>query len=143
MSKKAKKASVLTIFCPYCHKAAIWTENKTIYGRNYGKSYMCYICPPCGAYVGCHNNTRHPLGTLANKELREARILAHAVLDPIWKSGVMTRSEVYSKLKEVFGREVHIAQSDLDECREIITHLIEEKHLYYKVELKQIGGDTF
>ena len=28
-------------------------------------------------YVGCHNNTRKPLGTMADKELREAHMAVH------------------------------------------------------------------
>lgn len=55
------------MICPYCKRPAKWVENKEIYGKNYGKSYMMWLCKPCDAYVGCHNNTKEPLGTLANK----------------------------------------------------------------------------
>ena len=50
------------MICPYCNKEAKWCENKVIYGKNYGKSYMCYYCKDCDAYVGCHNNTKFPNG---------------------------------------------------------------------------------
>lgn len=69
---------------------AVWTENKAIYGRNHGRSFMCYLCRPCNAYVGCHNNTRKPLGTMADAETREWRKKAHAVIDLIWKSKKMS-----------------------------------------------------
>ena len=131
----------MSVTCPYCNKEAVWTENKAIYGRNYGRSFMCYYCQPCGAYVGCHNNTRKPLGTMANKELREWRKKAHAVIDPIWKydvtrySGTSTqkrqgksqkirRARVYAELKNHFGRNVHVGESDVETCKKIIQYYL-------------------
>ena len=105
--------------CPYCHKKAQWVENKAIYGKNYGKSYMCYYCEPCNAYVGCHNNTKEPLGTMANKELREYRIKAHEAIDYYWKYAGLTRKEVYQKLKNYFGADIHIGESDISLCQRV------------------------
>lgn len=108
------------VICPYCKQPAVWCENSVIYnGRNYGKSYMCYYCRPCDAYVGCHNNSRRPLGTMANKETREWRKKAHAAIDPIWQRKMMTRTKLY-ELKKHFGHEVHIGESDAAQCRAII-----------------------
>lgn len=106
--------------CPCCGKQAQWVDNSQIYGRRYGKSYMAYLCRDCDAYVGCHNNTRDPLGTMANKELRNARCAAHAVLDQLWKSREMTRGDVYRWLAKTFGYDVHIGGSDLQQCQAII-----------------------
>jgi len=108
------------MICPFCNKEAIWTENKAIYGRNYGKSYMCYYCKECDAYVGCHENTTKPLGTMANAELREWRKKAHAHIDPLWKTGKMIRSQVYLKLKEALGKDIHIGESDIETCKNIL-----------------------
>jgi len=110
----------LKIFCPYCKKEAKWCENKERYGKNYGKSYMCYWCKDCDSYVGCHNNTRKPLGTMANKELRDWRMKAHAHIDPYWKSGKLSRGQVYELLKKKFGKEIHIGESDIELCKAII-----------------------
>ena len=106
--------------CPYCHKEAEWTENKVIYGKNYGRSFMVYLCKPCNAYVGCHNNTKKPLGTMANADTREWRKTAHAKFDPLWRDGNYSRDEAYNILNKHFGREIHIAESDSDTCKEII-----------------------
>lgn len=95
-------------------------ENKEKYGRNFGESYMCYYCKTCDTYVGCHNNTKTPLGTMSDKETREWRKKAHAVIDPQWRSGKFKRKEVYQKLNEVFGKEIHVGESDEDMCRQII-----------------------
>ena len=115
------------MICPYCKKEAEWVPNENVYGKRYGKSYMCYYCKPCDAYVGCHNNTKQPLGTMANKELRDWRIKAHAVIDPIWKSGKQSRREVYSKLSEHFGKEIHIGEANVLSCIEIIAWLEQAK----------------
>lgn len=108
------------IICPKCNKKAPWVENKEKYGRNYGRSYMCYYCKPCGTYVGCHNNTRKPLGTMADAELMGWRMKAHAAIDPLWKNGKMTRKEVYGMLKEKLGKEIHVGESDIETCKSII-----------------------
>jgi hypothetical protein len=106
--------------CPYCGKEARWCENKEIYGKNYGKSYMCYLCKDCNAHVGCHNNTKEPLGTMANAELREWRKKAHAYIDPLWKKQGWRRGTVYRYLKHRFEREIHIGQSDIETCKKIL-----------------------
>jgi hypothetical protein len=107
--------------CSYCGRPAEWVPNSEVYGRNYGKSYMIWLCRPCDAYVGCHNNTKNPKGRLfANRPLHAARRAAHAVIDPIWQSGVYTRATVYKRLNEAFGREIHVAGSDEQTCHDII-----------------------
>lgn len=112
------------MICPYCKKEAVWCENKAIYGKNYGASYMCYLCEPCNAYVGCHNNGKRPLGTMANKELREWRIKAHNHIDPIWKNGEKSRKYVYRQLRHQLGKEIHIGESGIEMCKKIINVII-------------------
>lgn len=106
--------------CPYCKNLVEWVENKEVYGRNYGKSVMIWLCKPCDAYVGCHNNTRTPLGSMANRELRTWRKKAHASFDPIWKTGKIKRARAYGFLKRRFGFDVHIGEADELLCQEII-----------------------
>lgn len=106
--------------CTYCDYEAEWVENKEVYGRNYGNSYMIWLCRNCGAYVGCHQNSRTPKGTFANVELRAARKAAHNAIDPLWKSGKYKRKTVYLRLKDAFGKEIHVGESDEKQCYEII-----------------------
>ena len=87
-----------------------------------GKSYMCYWCGDCDAYVGCHRNTRKALGTMANQELRKLRIKAHNCFDHLWKSGLQSRDEVYRLLKQITGKKVHIGESDKETCIKIINY---------------------
>lgn len=105
--------------CTICGKEAEWVENKAVYGRNFGKSYMIWLCPE-RHYVGCHNNTKEAKGTFADKETRKARTEAHAVIDPLWKKGGKTRRSVYCALADHFGRPIHIGESSKEECEEII-----------------------
>lgn len=121
----------IIMICPYCRQAAIWCENKEIYGQNYGESYMCWLCKGCDAYVGCHCNTSKPLGTMANKELREWRVKAHAAFDPVWKCSKNNKYKIlndrkrrfkaYRRLaKELGVIRVHIGESGIEECKKII-----------------------
>lgn len=109
--------------CNHCGKEAEWVENKEVYnGKNYGKSYMIWLCRPCDAYIGCHNNTKTPKGdVLAKEDLRKARRLAHSIIDPLWQSGKYKRKTVYIRLEEAFGEPVHVGETKTpEECFEII-----------------------
>src|SRR4051812_45712379 len=106
--------------CPYCKKEVPWISNEEVYGKRYGKSYMCYYCRDCDAYVGCHENTRRALGTMANKELREWRMKAHAAIDPLWRGGRMKRGTLYARLNDFLGKETHVGEATVDDCKAII-----------------------
>ena len=119
--------------CQYCNDDAQWVENKEIYGRNYGKSYMVWLCKKCDAYVGCHNNTKKPLGMLANKELREARKQAKNLfiskkLEDDWKNKQL-RAKGYDWLKTIFNKEFHFGESTINECKLVIKTLRREGRL--------------
>jgi zinc-finger-containing domain len=113
------------VICPYCDTPAEWVSNEVVYGRPFGESHMIWLCRPCWAYVGCHQNSGRPKGTLANADLRAMRIAAHAHIDPLWQTGRYKRKTVYRALKKVFGREIHIGESDEATCREILALKIE------------------
>ncbi len=109
------------VLCPSCKKEAQWVDNKVVYGRSIGKNgSMCYWCGDCDYYVGTHNGGRIPLGIMADKETRIARMEAHQKIDALWKSGEMKRKEVYKKLGDIFGREIHIGSADIELCMEIM-----------------------
>lgn len=114
-------AKDFTTICPVCNQPAPWVENKEMYGRNYGKSYMCYYCKGCDTYVGCHNNTRKPLGTMATCELREYRKKVHAKIDPLWNGDKHLRRNLYAYLSKVLGYQYHTGESDIETCKKILT----------------------
>jgi len=119
--------------CPYCNKPAEWVANKEVYGKNYGKSYMIWLCKPCDAYVGCHNNTNKPLGTIANRELRQWRRTAkeewiNSKLDGNWKNKKL-RSKGYQWLGDLFGKEFHFGESTIEDCKKVLEYLAIEDAL--------------
>lgn len=87
--KKSKqnnlKKKYKAVICPYCQTQAKLVDSSIIYNKSYGWLYLCSNFPNCDAYVGCHQGTKKPLGTLANAELRQWRKNAHAAFDPLWK----------------------------------------------------------
>lgn len=126
---------MISVICPYCTKPAVFHSSSAhvYHGRDYGPIYHC---EPCEAWVGCHPNTETPLGRLADKALRQAKIKVHAVFDPIWKarwarkSGAdskykkhMARGGRYKRLAELMGiprEECHIGMFDLERCEAAI-----------------------
>lgn len=114
----------MAVSCPYCGKQAHLVGGKKIYPHRpdlYEKHF--HECEPCGAFVGCHIGTVNPLGRLANAELRKKKMMAHALFDPIWRSGQMSRSEAYKMLAEKLGieqKDCHIGMFDVAMCENVI-----------------------
>ena len=110
------------LVCPYCNSPAEFHEDSIfIYGKDYGAVYACCKYPACDSYIGVHKGTQIPLGRLANKELRQARIKAHQIIDKYWQDNKMSRNAVYKILSKMFGKkEVHIGELKLPSCKKII-----------------------
>ena len=100
MKNKKKKE----IKCPYCGSRAVLRDASYVYGESawVKKLYVCSRYPECDAYVGVHEGTDMPKGTLANSELRNKRIKAHKVFDAIWKNKIMKRNSAYRWMSEKF-----------------------------------------
>lgn len=108
------------VVCPYCFCNSELIKSEEIYGRDYG---WLHICKPCNAYVGCHKDTKRPLGRLAKKELRELKKEAHLYFDKIWKLKCLTRTEAYNWLSEQLGiplEYTHIGMFSEKTCKNVI-----------------------
>ena len=114
--------------CQYCGKETELVDSGVIYGKSYG---LIYRCCPCDAYVGCHPRTYKPLGTVANKELREWRKKAHSIFDPMWKakikrdkcSKLVARNAAYKWLAEQLNlpvEDTHIGMFNVEQCKRVI-----------------------
>lgn len=116
-----KPAFVVT--CPYCQQPAELVSGDRVYPHRtdlYVKRF--WQCEPCDAYVGTHSNSAWhcPLGRLANGELRILKQRCHAVFDPLWKKGGISRVEAYKRLAERMNiprAECHIGMFDEARCR--------------------------
>ena len=118
--------------CPYCHHSVFLSRSSEIvYRKDYGPLWICSRFPQCDSYVGCHPGTDKPLGTLANKELRDARSAAHARFDPLWIrkaqqqrcSKGQARRRGYRWLAKKLGikeEACHIAMFDVETCRRVV-----------------------
>lgn len=83
-------------------------------------------CDECGNSVGCHHKTTkptQPLGCIPTPALKIARMEIHKILDPLWKSRGMKRSDIYSKIaKEMAIPKYHTAQiRSLDEAAKVLS----------------------
>lgn len=124
------------VICPYCNEQATLASSVKIYGRDYGMMYICKNYPACDSYVGVHTHNNEPLGRLANRELREWKIKAHAAFDPLWQKKLAkrrkekphykkswARNSGYQWLASVLGLEkddCHIAMFDIEQCKRVI-----------------------
>ncbi len=87
-----------TIRCPYCGANATLRSASYVHGDAAKPDAMLYVCdryPKCDSYVGAHQKSHLPLGTLANGDLRNKRIQAHKAFDWLWKSGRMKKWQAY------------------------------------------------
>ncbi len=105
--------------CPYCGGDLQLVNDVAIYGASYGGK-MFWLCTPCWAYVGCHPGTTKALGSAANAETREWRNRTHRAIDPLWQTGKWSRSGMYKTLSKSLGWEVHVGESNIEQCKSII-----------------------
>lgn len=112
--------------CDVCGSSNVTcTTNDVIYRKTYGNWPYIYFCKECKSYVGCHPNTKNPLGFMANEVTRTKRKAAHAAFDSLWKEGYMTRGEAYRWLAErleIPFKECHISQLSDDQLDKVIEY---------------------
>lgn len=120
--------------CPYCETAATLTSGREVYPHRCAlRLRKFWVCRPCDAWVGCHARTSAPLGTLASRKLRRARMRAHLAFDPIWQAAdrpAQARTIAYAWLAKRLGVEpavCHIGQMDIETCHKVI-EACEEVH---------------
>ena len=109
--------------CNYCGGETVLTSGGLLYPNSlhlYDNLY--YHCKSCDAWVGQHPVTGKPLGTLANKELRAMRGMAHKAFDPFWEEN-RDRAQAYSWLArqlKIPATQCHIGMFDIETCQKVI-----------------------
>jgi ssDNA-binding Zn-finger/Zn-ribbon topoisomerase 1 len=112
--------------CPYCSGNVLLKDSSIIYGKSYGLVYICENYPKCSAFVGVHQGTTRPLGTLADSRLRELRKQCHAKFDQLWKSKKMARYQAYIWLQdnmEMTPEQAHIGMFRENDCIKLLDKL--------------------
>lgn len=107
-----------------CKVDARLTDGSEIYPhRSDLHSLPFWKCDGCNNFVGCHHKTKdrtRPLGCIPTPEIKEARKHIHALIDPLWQSGLINRNQLYKKLSEGTGRRYHTANiRTIEEARDI------------------------
>lgn len=116
----------MIIYCCQCKQDvdSLLVTGKDVYGhRKDLHSLPFWRCNTCRNFVGCHHKTKNrtkPLGVIANKEIKNARIHIHALLDPIWQKKRLPSGVIYAKINEKLGYPYHTAEiRDIDVAREV------------------------
>ena len=114
------------VYCCGCGKnvRARLTDGREIYPHRHDLGNLPFWkCDTCGNYVGCHHKTKDrtaPLGCIPTPTLKEARKHIHDLIDPIWQSGKMGRTELYRMLSDRLGWKYHTADiRSVEEAREV------------------------
>ena len=119
---KRKNKHNKQVICPYCGAQALLREGSFLFENPYIKYlYVCVRYPDCDAYVAAHDDTKKPMGSLANETLRKKRQLAHLHFDRLWKgsSPVFSRKQAYNWLSDKLGghlRRMHIGSMGEGMC---------------------------
>ena len=133
------------ITCPYCHAPAQLRPASSIYGIHTrdrtAKLYVCSRYPACDAYVQTHKATGLPMGTLADKSLRQKRMQAHRTFNQLWEKGFMRKQDAYAWLCVRLGipeADAHIANFSEYRCDQVI--LLCKEFLNAQRKVKQNGS---
>lgn len=122
----ANKVAKKRIYCCGCTKKvkARLTDGKEVYPHRTDLAVLPFWhCDTCTNFVGCHHKTKtptRPLGCIPTPEMKNARRHIHTLIDPLWKGGAVSRSELYDLIGKQLGRTYHTAAlRTLDEAREV------------------------
>lgn len=127
-----RKTAPAKVGCGECGKPAGLVDGRTVYPHRPDLAHKRFWrCCVCGAYVGCHPGTSHPLGTPCGPETRRARNAAHAAFDPLWRRKMTqdgapqheARNAAYSWLAGELGLEIektHIGMFDLATAQRVV-----------------------
>ena len=123
--------------CPYCGSKAeyrLGTSSKGELNFNDPKEqfYVCSNYPKCDTYVRAdiHGKKR---GSLANRELRRLRMMAHYLFDQLWLDGLMTRTQAYNFLWKSMGlpkKRSHIGEMNEENCRTLV-RMMQKKEVWF------------
>lgn len=116
------------------------TSNSVVHRRKQG-SGKCYVCTCCGARVGTHiKRPYEAYGILCDKEMCDARVRCHDLLDIHWKTKrnrVKYRRVMYdwlAKKMQIARKECHISRFNKDELNQAIEILEKVKYAEAKID---------
>ncbi|WP_387693052.1 zinc-finger-containing protein [Photorhabdus sp. RM71S] len=136
--QRVKDPLPIPTHCRYCCDHVEIAHHMDVFGRiNNSKWPWLYICKSCGAYVGMHPFTDIPLGTLADKATRNARMSGHRHFEEMREKWNLERTDAYYWLARKLGInkcECHFGWFDIDTChraKEICENMIIKRGNYH------------
>jgi hypothetical protein len=108
-----KAVKTQKVYCCGCTKVRRprLTDGTEIYPHRSGlNNLMFYVCDECGNFVGCHKETKKPLGSIPTPALREARTALHLALAPLGVNKKEKRDAVYKNLSNLLGYPFDISE---------------------------------
>lgn len=119
----------MKIYCCNCKENinSVLTTGKYVYPhRNDLMSLWFHKCPKCGKFIGCHPNTKKPLGVIPTDEMKKARIIIHDKMDYYWKNGKVSRHDMYKMMSKELGIvSYHTGYTkSIEECRKVYRALM-------------------
>lgn len=121
----------MKVICPECG-ADMVLRTTTKYKYKSGsprKFYGCSRYPLCQAAHGA-DPQGNPLGIPANKETKQARIVAHNKFDGYWKAKGLHRNQAYKLLQDLMElepKDAHIAMFNKEQCLELVKRINERE----------------
>ncbi len=89
--------------CPYCNSEVAYTSATAVYKKpGFGFLYLCSKFPSCDSYISAGDDAK-PLGTLANRELRNLRKRFFGLIDQISEAKQAPRQEVVRLIGRLRG----------------------------------------
>lgn len=143
MKKKKRKGIIGGICrCPYCGSSVTYRSADGIYKDN-SSCTMLYVCsryPKCDVYVRVHKGTNIPVGTMADRKLRQLRNEAHKHFSKLIHDDYMTKHEAYRWLAGLLGvpqKEAHIGYLSEYYCNIVIEESKKEYERYLRRNFKR------
>lgn len=117
----------MRVICNECGGEASLVTGEEVYPHRPDLYKLNFWKCKCGAYVGCHKRRKGrndiPLGSPAGEEVRKLRNKVHSRFDPMWKLGILPRSDAYSWFAALMGIEkekCHVGMFTKEQCEKAL-----------------------
>lgn len=130
---KLKVGSTLSNACGECGSDMVLRNSK------YGLFYGCTKFPSCRGTHTAHQNSGKPMGTPADAETKEWRMIAHDKFDKLWQGieekGIRKKAyRLMQVLMNMTAGQAHISKFDVKQCQELVKKLEGIPSDWYKKE---------
>lgn len=113
IAAEAPKNEAPSFTCTSCGRPAELVDGLHIYPNRPDLAELNFwICEPCDSRVGTHKGTTDPVGAMANKLDRQARMVAHKWFDLLYRAPwagrddqLYSKNQAYQWLAEAFDSE--------------------------------------